>query len=151
MKMLTLVRTNHENKDFRQLVTELDKDLRIRDGDDHPFYSQFNKIDAIKYVVVAYQGNVPVGCGAIKEYAPGVMEVKRMYVPESRRGEGIASKVLIELESWAKELKAEKCMLETGIKQPEAIRLYKKNGYKIIPNYGQYQGIENSLCFEKKL
>ena len=49
------------------------------------------------------------------------------------------------------ELSCEKCILETGKRQPEAIELYKKNGYRIIPNYGQYAGIENSVCFEKEV
>jgi len=69
-------------------------------------------------------------------------------VPESR-GKGAASRVLTELERWANELLYKKCILETGKKQPEAIALYKKNGYKLIPNYGQYAEIENSVCFEK--
>jgi putative acetyltransferase len=57
----------------------------------------------------------------------------------------------MELEAWAAELSYEKCVLETGKKQVEAIGLYQKNGYQKIPNYGQYIGVENSLCFEKKL
>ncbi len=58
---------------------------------------------------------------------------------------------LAELEKWAAELGYNKCVLETGKKQPEAIALYKRSGYKIIPNYGQYIGIENSVCFEKAI
>lgn len=149
--MTTLKRTNSEDADFQALVTELDKELAVRDGDEHSFYSQFNKLDAIKCVVVAYHENGPVGCGAIKEYSAGVMEIKRMYVPLNKRGEGIASAVLTELENWAKELNVERCILETGLKQPEAIRLYEKNGYRPIPNYGQYAGVENSVCYEKTL
>jgi GNAT superfamily N-acetyltransferase len=74
-----------------------------------------------------------------------------MYTLPEVRGKGLATLVLNELELWAKELKYAKCVLETGKKQPEAIRLYEKNGYIIIPNYGQYAGIKNSLCFEKEL
>jgi putative acetyltransferase len=148
-EMIKIVRTDSDDQDFINLVKNLDADLAERDGNDHSFYAQFNKIDKIKYVVVAYENNKPMGCGAIKEYAPNTMEIKRMYtLPESRR-KGIASKVLTELEIWATELSYEKCILETGKKQPEAIALYKKNGYKLIPNYGQYTEIENSLCFEK--
>lgn len=149
--MIHLLRTDSENPDFRELVTLLDADLKIRDGEDHAFYSQYNKIQAIKHAVVAYQEDEPVGCGAIKEYEPGTMEVKRMYVSEDKRGSGIASAVLKELEIWAAKLGYSKCILETGIRQPEAIALYKKNNYKIIPNYGQYKGIEDSVCFEKIL
>jgi GNAT superfamily N-acetyltransferase len=149
--MIKTIRTNSDNPDFIQLVKHLDADLAERDGKDHSFYAQFNKIDKIKHVVLAYENEEPIACGAIKEYAPGTMEVKRMYTSPENRGKGIASEVLRELENWASELSYERCILETGKKQPEAIRLYEKNGYRVISNYGQYAGIENSLCFEKQL
>lgn len=142
-------RTNSDDLDFQKLVVELDKDLAIRDGEEHSFFAQFNKIDKIKYVVVVYEKEKAVGCGAIKEYEENVMEIKRMFVPLEKRGKGIASIVLKELENWAKELGYKKCILETGIKQPEAIGLYKKNDFSIIKNYGQYAEVENSVCFEK--
>ena len=149
--MIQLIRTNSENKDFIKLVRALDADLAERDGNEHPFYAQFNKIDTIKFAMVAYENEIPVGCGAIKEYGPAAMEIKRMYVVPEHRGKGIAGKVLSELENWAAELSFAKCILETGKKQPEAIRLYTKNGYQLIPNYGQYAGVENSLCFGKEI
>jgi len=149
--MITVIRTNSENQDFRTLVLALDKDLRIRDGEDHAFFAQFNKIDTIRHVVVAYEDNQATGCGAIKEYDSHTMEVKRMYVPPEKRGRGIASVMLRELESWAAELGYSKCILETGEKQPEAIRLYHKNAYKVIPNFGQYADVASSVCFEKEI
>lgn len=149
--MYKIIRTNSGNIDFQILVKELDKDLAIRDGDEHAFYAQFNKIDAIKHAVVLYENNIPVACGAIKQYNESTMEVKRMYVLPDKRGKGIASLVLNELESWAREMNYQRCILETGYKQPEALRLYEKNNYRIIPNYGQYAGVENSVCFEKNL
>ncbi len=149
--MITLKRTNSDNSDFQKLVIELDKDLKVHDGDDHPFFAQYNKIDAIKYVVVAYKENIPVACGAIKQYNEDIMELKRMFVPLELRGQGIASIVLKELETWSKELKFFHLILETGEKMPEAIQLYTKNDYKIIPNYGQYAGVKTSRCFEKHL
>ena len=149
--MLKILRTNSDNHDFIELVKLLDIDLATRDGNDHSFYAQFNKIDKLKFVVVAYENEQPVGCGAIKEYDSTTMEVKRMYVPPEQRGKGIAMTVLSALEQWASELSYIKCLLETGKRQPEAIALYKKNGYVVIPNYGQYTGVENSLCFEKVL
>ena len=147
--MIKCVKTDSENEDFRRLVRELDADLKTRDGEEHTFYSQFNKIDRIKYVVVAYVNNKAVGCGAIKEYSAEAVEVKRMYVQPDKRGQGIASILLKALETWAVELNYVKCVLETGKKQPEAIGLYHKNGYAVIPNYGQYENVENSVCFEK--
>jgi putative acetyltransferase len=149
--MIRTKRTDSVDKDFQALVRELDKELATRDGKDHLFYSQYNKIDAIKHTVVVYDEDIPVGCGAIKEFEDDAMEVKRMYVPENLRGKGIASKVLEELERWAKELGYKRCVLETGKRQPEAIRLYEKNKYVITSNYGQYVGVDNSVCFEKIL
>ena len=149
--MYNCIRTNADNADFQQLVRELDAALRILDGEDHLFYAQFNKIDTIKYTIIAYDNDVPVGCGAIKNYDPDSKEIKRMYVLPDKRGQGIASAILQELEQWALELGCRKCLLETGKKQPEAIALYSKNGYKVIPNFGQYEEVENSVCFEKVL
>ncbi|MGI8639630.1 MAG: GNAT family N-acetyltransferase [Pyrinomonadaceae bacterium] len=147
--MINLIRINSDNSDFRALVALLDRELQIRDGDEHSFYAQFNKIDKIRHVVIAYEDGEAVGCGAIKEYAKGVVEIKRMFVRTARRGRGIAKSILSELETWANELDFSECILETGWKQPEAIALYQKNGYETIPNYGQYSGIENSVCMRK--
>jgi GNAT superfamily N-acetyltransferase len=100
---------------------------------------------------VAYEGKEPVACGAIKEFSLELMEVKRMFVHPAHRGKGIAQAVLSELERWAKKLNYTGCVLETGKRQPEAIRLYHKSGYAFIPNYGQYIGVENSVCMQKQL
>ncbi len=149
--MIKLLRTDSSHSDFVALVRELDRDLAIRDGEDHAFYAQFNKIDAIKHVVVAYIDGNPVGCGAIKAYSEGVTEVKRMFTNPDLRAKGIASSVLKELEKWAIELGYTSCILETGVKQPEAIALYTKNDYRRIQNYGQYENVADSVCFEKLL
>ena len=149
--MLTLKRTNSENIDFINLVQELDKVLHEINGDEQAFFTQFNKIDMIKHVVIAYENDIPIGCGAIKEYSFDTMEVKRMFVDKKSQGKGIASKILKELELWAKELGYKKCILETGMKQTRAIALYKRNNFEIIENYGQYKDIKDSVCFEKNL
>jgi putative acetyltransferase len=149
--MLRVVRTNSGHEDFIMLVKMLDADLATRDGKDHDFYSQFNKIDNIRYAIVIYENETPVGCGAIKEFENNTMEIKRMYVLPEKRNKGIATLVLHELEVWAAELSYSRCVLETGRRQPEAIALYKKNGYLSILNYGQYIGIVNSVCFEKQI
>ncbi|MBT2563231.1 GNAT family N-acetyltransferase [Pedobacter sp. ISL-68] len=151
MSDLTLIRTASDNADFRTLVALLDQDLAVRDGDDHTFYAQFNKVDTIKEVVVAYQNGAPVGCGAIKPFSATEAEVKRMFVHPDHRNQGIAAKVLNELESRAAELGFTSCVLETGKKQPEAIALYQKVGYHIRPNYGQYVGVDNSVCMIKTI
>jgi len=149
--MIRTVRTDSGNEDFIALVRQLDADLAERDGSDHSFYDQFNKITMIKHAIVLYEDDLAIACGAIKEFEPGSMEVKRMYTLPEHRGKGIAGKVLSELEIWSAELGYSKSVLETGKRQPEAINLYSKSGYLKIPNYGQYIGVENSVCFEKKL
>ena len=149
--MYTLNRTSSEDKFFQHLVFELDKDLAIRNGEANDFFAQFNKIDLIKNAIVAFNAEMPVGCGAMKEYDKVTMEIKRMYVVPEIRGKGVASAVLTELENWARELGYEYCILETGDKMPEAIGLYRKCGYNIIPNYGPYVTVESSICFMKKL
>jgi putative acetyltransferase len=149
--MIKIVRTDSSNADFIELVKLLDADLAIRDGADHSFYAQFNKVNKIKFVVMAYEDNEPIGCGAIKEFANQTMEVKRMFVLPGARKKGVASIILSELERWAGELSCHTLVLETGKKQPEALGLYRKSGYQEIPNYGQYVGMENSICFKKEL
>ena len=149
--MINLIRTNSDNKDFIDLVKLLDAELAEIDGEEHVFYAQLNKTDTIKHVIVAYENDTPISCGAIREYSPTTMEVKRMYTIPGQRGKGLATKVLNELEKWASELSYQKCILETGWRQPDAIWLYEKNGYSRIPNYGKYAGIANSVCFENEI
>ena len=149
--MIEIIRTDSDNKDFVELVRHLDAELAIRDGEDHAFYAQFNKIAKLKYVVLAHEDGKALGCGAIRALDSGEIEVKRMFVPLESRGKGIATLVLLELENWARELSFTRCVLETGLKQPDAIRLYQKNGYARIPNYGQYVDVGNSVCFGKDI
>lgn len=149
--MITIKRTDSDDPDFKGLVKLLDADLAERDGAEHGFYAQFNKIDKIRHAVVCCENGQPIGCGAIKAFSDEAMEVKRMYVSPDGRKKGIATRVLAELETWANELGYAKCVLETGKRQPEAIALYEKNGYARTPNYGQYVGVENSICFAKLL
>lgn len=150
--MYSYKRTTSDNLDFQNLVVDLDKYLAGKNGETNDFFAQHNKIDKIKHVVVAYDVNgIPVGCGAMKEYSDGIVEIKRMFVSVDTRGNGIAGKILTELQLWAKKLGYKKCILETGDKMFEAIGLYKKDNFKIIPNYGQYATIESSICFEKEI
>jgi putative acetyltransferase len=148
---MEFLRTNSSNEDFVFLVKQLDEDLKKRDGDLNVFYSKFNKIDNINHVIVCYLNHEPIGCGAIKKFNDIATEMKRMFVVPTQRGKGISALILKELETWAKDLNYKKCVLETGKKQVEANALYLKNGYIRTENYGQYAGIENSMCYEKIL
>lgn len=144
-----IVRTHSKNQDFINLVKLLDQDLAQRDGDEHNFYHAFNSIESLNFVIIFYYKNLPVSCGAMKVFDYQTLEIKRMFTLPNYRGNGYSSKVLSELEKWATEMKYKQCVLETGQKQPEAISLYKKNGYLPIDNYEPYIGIENSFCFKK--
>jgi GNAT superfamily N-acetyltransferase len=149
--MIKLQRTDAYNPDFKELIILLDAGLAISDGEDHQFYIQFNKTDEIRYVIVAYENSKAVACGAIKKYDENTMEVKRMFTSTESRGKGLASRILKELQNWAQEMDYTKLILETGIRQKEAISLYTKTNFILIPNYGQYEGMETSICFEKRM
>jgi GNAT superfamily N-acetyltransferase len=102
-------------------------------------------------VVVALDGDTPIGCGAFKPFDEKTVEVKRMYVLPEWRGKGVAPQILAELEGWATELGYGRCVLETGLRMPDAVAFYTKNGYQQMENFGQYVGVENSVCFQKEL
>jgi putative acetyltransferase len=149
--MIRIERTESKNDAFYELVRSLDLELTLRDGAEHSFYAQYNKLDSITNVVLAYENDVAIGCGAFKKYGKDTVEIKRMFVRKESRGKGIAVEILNELEKWAKEENYAFAILETGYNQPEAIRLYQKSGYEVIPNYGQYDGVDNSICMKKRL
>ncbi|MCB0794838.1 MAG: GNAT family N-acetyltransferase [Flavobacteriales bacterium] len=146
-----LQRTNAQDAQFVALVRQLDADLAERDGEDHAYYRTFNSIEGLPHVVLASINGEPVGCGAMKPFAERALEIKRMYVPAAFRRTGIASAVLKELEAWAMELGYARCVLETGLRQPEAIALYTSHGFAPMPAYGPYIGVANSRCFSKDL
>lgn len=151
MEAINIVRTNSKNKDFINLVSKLNAELKVIDGDDHDFYMQYNGIDKLNNVIIFYQNNIAQCCGAFKEFNNSAVEIKRMYTNKEARGKGFATKILLELEAWAKELGYKNTVLETGKRQEDAVGLYKKNGYKITENFGPYIGVDNSVCFIKTL
>jgi GNAT superfamily N-acetyltransferase len=148
--MTTIKRTNSSDQDFIDLVKDLDFYLALKDGEEHSFYAQFNSIATLENCLVLFNNDFPVACGAIKTYNENAMEIKRMFVKPEYRNRGFAKQILRELEGWAKELGYKETILETGIRQTEAVNLYEKI-YTQIPNYGQYKGAENSICFKKNL
>lgn len=149
--MIQFIKTDSNNQDFINLVKELDAYLKIVDGEDHDFYNQYNGLEDLKHVLVAYKNEEAIGCGTFKQFDDSSVEIKRMYVKPEGRGSGIANQILSRLEEWAREKGFQKIILETGSRQVEAISFYHKSGYQRIPNYGQYAQMENSNCFEKHL
>jgi GNAT superfamily N-acetyltransferase len=147
---MKLLKTNSNHPDFQKLTRLFDDYLVEIDGDEKDFFAQYNQI-YIDNVIVCYEDDIAVGCGAFKEYEPTVAEIKRMFVLPERRGKGIASTVLNTLEIWAKENGFQHAVLETSNQLTNAISLYQKSGYEVIPNYGQYIDVESSVCMKKIL
>lgn len=148
--MIEIIKTDSQNLEFKKLVQLLNSDLAKRDGETHPL-SQFNAIANLKYVILALKKDKVIGCGAISKYSFNSMEIKRMYVSPEVRGQRIGEKILSELENWSRELDSIKCVLFMGTKQPEASKLYQRNGYYLIQKYGKLKDIPDSLCFAKDL
>jgi putative acetyltransferase len=149
--MTRIERTTSENRDFRELILSLDAELTEMYGEVQEQYSRFNNVDMIGTVVIAYAGGQPVGCGCFRPMESDAAEIKRMFVSPEFRGKGISKLILSELERWASENGFARTVLETGKKQLEAVGLYHRMGYTDIPNYGQYEDDENSICMEKNL
>lgn len=115
-------------------------------------YNQHNVIESIETALIGYdECNNPIACGCFKVITKDTVEIKRMFVKPHCRRRGFAKILLKMLEKWAYELGYTKALLETGERQPEAIAMYMQCNYSIIPNYGVYMGMENSVCMQKVL
>jgi putative acetyltransferase len=150
--MINIRRSSSENPDFLSLIELLDKDLWNRYPETQQNYIAFNVVKLDANVIVAYNDDNAVGCGCFRVTEnESVVEIKRMYVKEEKRGKGIAKSILMELEAWALEEGKIGAVLETGINNPEAIALYKKLGYEQIANYEPYVNNKDSICMGKDL
>lgn len=150
-EQLTIKRTDSNDADFNKLIRQLDHELWNIMNEVQATYDQFNKVPDLPTVVLAYNNNVVVGCGCFKKFNDTTVEIKRMFVVRESRGKNVATTVLTELEKWAKELNYTTAILETGKRMTPANRLYQKNGYAVTENYGQYIGLEESVCMRKEL
>lgn len=144
-------RTDSDNTDFQKLVCDLEIYLTGLDEEAHNECKEYNRLETINHVIIVYDNKEIVGCGAIREYDKDTIEIKRMFVPEKFRKKGVATRILLELENWAKEQGYIKSILETGTMMSDAITFYEKNNYIQIPNYGQYSSKPKSICFSKAL
>ncbi len=148
---MEIVYTDSENADFVKLTKMLDEDLNERYGELQKQYEVHNRIDHIKNVILLYIDGRPAACGALKRYDPKSAELKRIFVAKEYRGQGLSKTLVAKLEESAVKEGFGYVVLETGVRQNEAIGLYKKCGYEIIPNYGVYIGNSNSVCMRKSL
>lgn len=132
---MELRRTTSSDPDLPGLIAALDQHLWAIYGSRMEFFEQFNDLEVIKHTVIASVDGNAVGCGSIKHYAEGVLEVKRMYVADSARGKGVGAAILSELETWARQLGYTYLQLETGDELPAAVKLYTRSGFALIENY----------------
>lgn len=144
-----IVRTDWSDPSFQELVKELDTFLAVLDGHESERFRSFNRAETMTSVVVAKRDGRPVGCGALRALDSETVEIKRMYVRPTARGLGIGTRVLRELESWAREARYNRIVLETAVELRPAQELYEREGFVRIPNYGQYKCVERSLCYGK--
>jgi GNAT superfamily N-acetyltransferase len=151
MAAQTIKRTTSNDKDFQWLIKQLDSELWNELQEDQAQYDQYNKVPDLNTVVVVYVDDQPAASGCFKKYNADTVEIKRMFVVKEHRGKNLSKMVLNELEHWAAESGFTYAILETSIHFIPATTLYKNAGYKIIPNYDQYKGLEESVCMKKSL
>ena len=149
--MILIQRTDSSDSHFIALTDRLNEFLAVLNGEKHAFYSQYNRQDSLSTVVVAFRDDEPIGCGAFRSVDHETVEIKRMFVSPDVRGNGFGAQVLRELEIWAAEHGYSKAILETSRRLEPAVRLYSRSEYAVIPNYGPYVDVTDSVCMAKRL
>jgi len=148
---IIIKRTHTDHPDFQLLVSYLDHELWNELDEDQATYDPHNKVPGLSTAVMVYVSGQPAAIGCFKAYDTSTIEIKRMFVRKEFRGKGLSLKVLEELENWALENGYKKAVLETSIHFTIAKNLYKNSGYSVIPNYGPYHGLAESVCMGKEL
>jgi putative acetyltransferase len=151
---VTIAAESFESADASRLIAALDEHLASRYSPDQRFGPNLKPqhlAAGLGTFVVARADGRAIGCGALRKLDETTAEVKRMYVEPELRGQGVAKEILDNLEATAHELGVHRLVLETGIYQAEAIRLYRRAGYRPIRCWGEYSESLTSVCFEKKL
>ena len=148
---MDFIRTDGKNKDFIENCRLLDMDLDRRVGKKikRDKYTEVNQLDEINEAIVVYEGSKAIGGGAIRRYDDETVELKRVFIHTEYQGQGIGSKLVSLLIEWSVELGYKRMILETGELLVESCAVYRKLGFKVIPNYGPYVNMPESLCMEK--
>ncbi len=151
--LIEFKRTDGKNKDFVENCRLLDMDLDRRVGKKikREKYEKYNQLDEIQEAIVVYNDNKAVGGGAIRRYNNEDIELKRVFVHTKYQEQGIGTKLVSLLIEWAAELGYKRIILETGELLEESCYVYKKLGFKVIPNYGPYVNMPESLCMARDL
>lgn len=150
---MEFVYTDGNNADFIKLCHDLDNFLNELVGgeENRAEYIPYNQLNDIHNVIVAYDNDISIGCAAFKKYDAECAEVKRVFIKQEYRGRGISNKLMELLEEYARKEGYLYFILESGEPLVAAMSLYRKIGYKVIANYGQYKDMPDSICMKKKL
>ncbi|MCW5316655.1 GNAT family N-acetyltransferase [Nostoc sp. KVJ3] len=132
------------NRMFQELTS-------LYDGTADRKFPSLNFSQPKSVFIVAWIQGQPIACGAVVPLCEEMGEIKRMFVESAWRGRGVAKAVLTDLERRAQIFGYRSLRVETGIRQPTAIRLYQSAGYQPIAAYGCYVGNPVSVCFEKQI
>lgn len=147
-KIITLP---NNSKDISEMSASLHNDLELRygKGSIEEFIEENNKM--LFFLAASDDNSHTAACGALRHVNEFTAEIKRMYVKDEYRGRGLSKLILKELEERALNMGYRRIILETGLKQPEAMNLYEKFGYTKIEPYGQHKDDPDSVCYEKIL
>lgn len=150
---ITLQQIPYDYPDFLHLCDELDQFLNRAIGgeDKREKYKKYNHLDTLDYVIIAYDGQQAVGCAALRKYSETEIEVKRVFVKETYRGQGIGGQMLKHLIKHAQKIGYRRMLLETGAFLDASVRLYRRYGFEQIDNYGDYKNMPESLCMGREI
>ncbi|MDO7905922.1 GNAT family N-acetyltransferase [Paenibacillus sp. JX-17] len=140
------------DKELHSLISQLDEELLQRYPTETIYRVDFTdpKVSSMVFAV-AFDQELPVGCGGIRRLEDGDVELKRFFVIPSHRRMGVAEGMLKHLEDEARQWECPLIKLETGAQQPDAIAFYSKHGFRAVERFGEYSEDENSLCYAKPL
>ena len=152
MALVEIRRESFDSPTAAQLLSELDADLAQRYGDGEHVLADAPEFEPPSgQFVVLYVDGVALACGGYRRLDDETAELKRMYVRPAGRRQGLARKVLAELEADAAKAGYRQMWLETGMPQFEAVRLYPSAGYRPIESFGQYSWAPDQRCYGKSL
>lgn len=146
-----VVITDGKHADFIMLVHLLDEYLQTMNKELMGLFTPYNTLEEIYDVVLLYDGTLPVACGGFKRYAADTVEIKRIFVREEYRKQGLAREVVHNLEHIARYKGYSYAIVETGVSMEPARGLYQNLGYQVILNYPPYVGNDHSVCMKKEL
>lgn len=152
MQQWTIEPIAYDSAAAHALIEELQEEYVVRYGgrDETPTDPQQFTSPQGRFLLVRVQGE-PAGCAGLRRRDDCCVEVKRMFVRAPHRGTGLASWLLARVEEQARRLGYRRILMESGLQQPEAMRLYEKNGYALIPGFGFYADSPENRCYAKDL